>query len=264
LEGIHLKITCVQFDVIYGNPEENRKIAARWISQAADAGSDVIVLPELWDTAYDLERLSEIADKEGQNAIAFLSHLAKKHSVHIVGGSVAYEKDGNVSNTMIVFGRDGSVISKYSKAHLIRLMNEEKFITAGSETSHFTIDAVPSAGLICYDIRFPEWVRKTVLEGAKILFVPAQWPIQRDKHWRTLLTARAIENQCYVVACNRSGKDPANTFAGQSLIIDPWGEIVAESAAHEETLLTAEIDPSLVDEVRDRIPIFEDRRKNLY
>ncbi|MFC0189173.1 carbon-nitrogen family hydrolase [Fictibacillus aquaticus] len=259
-----MKITCVQFDVIYGKPDENRKKASGWISKAADEGADVIVLPELWDTAYDLERLSEIADTEGKNAIEFLKPLAKKHNVNIVGGSIAYEKNGNVSNTMLVFGRDGSVISKYSKAHLIRLMNEEKFITPGSETSQFRIDDVPSAGLICYDIRFPEWVRKVALEGAKIIFVPAQWPIQRDKHWRTLLTARAIENQCYVVACNRSGKDPDNTFAGQSLIIDPWGEIAAESGAHEETLLSAEINPSLVDEVRSRIPIFEDRRKNLY
>ncbi|MFC7371749.1 carbon-nitrogen family hydrolase [Fictibacillus iocasae] len=259
-----MKITCAQFDVIYGNPEENRKKALRWITQAAEDGAEVIVLPELWDTAYDLERLGEIADTEGRNAISFLSGLAKKHHVHIVGGSIAYEKDGKVSNTMLVFDRDGTLNGQYSKAHLIRLMNEEKFITAGSETAHFAIDDVQCAGLICYDIRFPEWVRKIVLEGAKIVFVPAQWPIQRDKHWRTLLTARAIENQCYIVACNRIGKDPANTFAGQSLIIDPWGEIVAEAGSHDETLLSADIDPALSDEVRSRIPIFEDRRENLY
>jgi predicted amidohydrolase len=119
------------------------------------------------------------------------------------------------------------------------------------------------AGLICYDIRFPEWVRKHVLSGAKILFVSAEWPVQRIDHWKVLLRARAIENQCYVAACNRVGYDPDNTFGGSSLIIDPWGEILAEGSLQEE-LVTAVVNLDTVDEVRKQIPIFDDRLPDFY
>jgi predicted amidohydrolase len=117
--------------------------------------------------------------------------------------------------------------------------------------------------MICYDIRFPELARRLALGGAKLLLVPAEWPNPRLHHWRTLLTARAIENQMYVVACNRTGVSGSTSFFGHSMVIDPWGEIVAE-ADEQETILQATIDLALVDEVRTRIPVFEDRRPALY
>jgi omega-amidase len=116
---------------------------------------------------------------------------------------------------------------------------------------------------ICYDIRFPEQARTLSLLGAKILFVAAEWPHPRLHHWRTLLMARAIENQMYVVACNRVGNTAIDSFFGHSMIIDPWGEIIAEGGEREE-IVTARIDLTLVDHVRNRIPVFEDRRPELY
>jgi omega-amidase len=117
--------------------------------------------------------------------------------------------------------------------------------------------------MICYDIRFPELARTLALDGAKILFVPAEWPHPRLHHWRTLLMARAIENQMFVVSCNRVGTSGSTHFFGHSLIIDPWGEIIAEGAEHEE-IITAALDLTEVDKVRGRIPVFEDRRPELY
>jgi omega-amidase len=257
------KIAVIQMDLAFGNPEANFAKAKERIAEAAGQGADVIVLPELWTTGYDLNRLDEIADPEGRETSSLISELARKHSVHIVAGSVAARTGEGVANTLLVFDKHGNLAGRYGKAHLFRLMDEEKHLVAGNTAGLFRLDGVSCAGVICYDIRFPEWIRKLALAGAQVLFVPAEWPLPRLAHWRTLLTARAIENQCYVVACNRAGSDPANTFAGHSMIIDPWGETVAE-AGEEETLLFGEIDTDLVPEIRSRIPVFEDRRPELY
>ena len=122
---------------------------------------------------------------------------------------------------------------------------------------------VPAATIICYDIRFPELARKLALNGAQLLFVPAEWPHPRLHHWRTLLTARAIENQMYVIACNRVGRSGETSFFGHSMIINPWGEIVTEADENEQ-IVTAEIDLELVAKVRSTIPVFEDRRPDVY
>lgn len=260
-----MKIACIQVDVQFGNPEHNYEHIEKKIREAVRLyNPDTVVLPELWDTGYDLTRLDEISDKNGDKAKKWLSSLAKEHTINIVGGSVAFSENNTVFNTMLSFNRKGQHIGTYSKAHLITLMDEEKYISPGDKTGIFSVDGMLSAAAICYDIRFPEWIRKPFLKGAKVLFVPAQWPIQRQTHWRALLIARAIENQCYVVACNRVGNDPNNTFAGQSMIIDPWGDIVAEASVSEQEILFAELSPSLVDEVRTKVPVLNDRREDLY
>jgi predicted amidohydrolase len=265
MEEYTMKIACIQIDVQFGQPDLNYAHTEKKIREAVLLHEpDTIVLPELWDTGYDLTRLDEISDDNGSKAKNVLGTLAKELSINIVGGSVAIRKNDAVYNTMLSFNRDGQEIGTYAKAHLITLMDEEKYLAPGNEISQFSVDDFPSAGCICYDIRFPEWIRKPFLKGAKILFVPAQWPIQRDLHWRTLLMARAIENQCYVVACNRIGSDPKNTFAGQSLIIDPWGEIIAEASKTEEEILTANLSQALVDEVRTKVPALRDRREDIY
>jgi omega-amidase len=263
--SVHVKIACIQVDVQFGNPEKNVEHIEKKIREAVRLHNpDTIVLPELWDTGYDLTRLDEISDKNGEKAKKWLSSLTKEFGINIIGGSVALRECDEVYNTMLCFDRDGQHIGTYSKAHLITLMEEEKYISPGKENGIFTVDGLLSTAAICYDIRFPEWIRMPFVKGAKILFVPAQWPIQRQTHWRALLIARAIENQCYVVACNRVGSDPNNSFAGQSMIIDPWGDIVAEASAANEEILFAEISPELVDEVRTKVPVFNDRRVDLY
>jgi omega-amidase len=261
------RIAVVQMDLAFGHPEQNVTKVKHKITDLMNNHvdqPDIIVLPELWTTGYDLSRLDEIADPNGTQTKAVMSELAQQFNVNIVAGSIARKTEQGIYNTLTVFNRSGDQVGEYSKLHLIRLMEEEKYLTPGDQMGLFSLDGIPCAGLICYDIRFPEWVRKHVLAGAQILFVPAEWPLVRLSHWRSLLIARAIENQCYVVACNRIGQDPNNTFAGHSMIIDPWGEVLVEADHSSEMTLFLEIDIDLVSQVRKKIPIFEDRRPELY
>jgi predicted amidohydrolase len=258
-------VALLQMDVAFGQPEANRAKVEQLVNKLAEAEQkpDVIVLPELWDTAYDLERLDEIADDGGTRAKAVLSEAAKRLHSYVVGGSIAERTGGGVYNTTYVFDRTGEKIGRYSKIHLFRLMDEEKFLTAGEQPGIYSMEGNPTGSVICYDIRFPEWIRTYSLQGIKVLFVCAQWPHPRLNHWRQLLIARAIENQMYVVACNRVGDGGKSTFCGHSMVVNPWGEVVAEGMQQEE-IIQAEIDLALVDEVRGRIPIFADRRPSLY
>ncbi|MEH7380644.1 carbon-nitrogen family hydrolase [Bacillus sp. JJ1533] len=261
---MNLKIACIQYDIQYGKPQENFDHISKEIEKTmTHEKPDIIVLPELWTTGYDLTRLDEIADENGSETKAFIIDLAKQYSVNIVAGSITKKTVQGVTNTMFVFNREGEIISEYSKLHLFQLMDEHLYLQAGNAKGDFTIENIPAAGVICYDIRFPEWIRAHTTSGAEILFVVAEWPLPRLEHWRTLLLSRAIENQCYVVACNSVGSNPDNVFGGHSMIIDPWGKIIAE-AGTESTILIGEIDLSKVQEVRNQIPIFQDRRPHFY
>ncbi|ASK62705.1 carbon-nitrogen hydrolase [Virgibacillus phasianinus] len=256
-------VAMIQLDIKYGDPKSNFTHASTQIEKAAIAGADIVLLPELWTTGYDLTRLDEIADNHARKSIAFLQEQARKHNVSLVGGSVAEKYEDGVRNTLLVIDEKGELVHKYSKLHLFQLMDEHIYLEEGEDDAEFELAGVKSTGFICYDIRFPEWMRKSALQGAKVMYVVAEWPNPRIDHWKTLLQARAIENQCYVVACNRSGADPKNEFGGMSLIVDPWGEIIAEGSRREE-IVVGEIDFALVDEVRKRIPVFRDRREGRY
>ncbi|MFD2043586.1 carbon-nitrogen family hydrolase [Ornithinibacillus salinisoli] len=257
-----LKIALLQIDITFGSPTENYRHVEKLFTNLNQV--DTVVLPELWTTGYDLTRLDEIADENGKDSFAFISNLAKKYNVNIVAGSVAKKlPDSNVTNTLFIVNRNGELVKEYSKAHLFRLMDEEKHLVEGHENGLFELEEHFSAGVICYDIRFPEWIRTHMLENTKILYVVAEWPKPRIDHWRALLISRAIENQCFVVACNRVGSDPNNEFGGHSIIVGPWGEIICE-ADNEETILYGEIDIDQVEKVRKTIPIFSDRRPDIY
>jgi len=261
----NLHVALLQIHIEAGDPEANIVNVMKKLKEAVAATikPDVIVLPEMWNTGYALDRISDLADREGERTKSLLSSFSREHQIHIIAGSVADKSGGQVRNTTYVFDKNGEVSATYSKIHLFRLMEEEKHLTAGEQLGAFFLEDVPVGMLICYDIRFPELTRKLALGGAKVLFVPAQWPKPRLHHWRSLLIARAIENQMYVVACNRMGTSDGAEFFGHSLIIDPWGEIIAE-ADEDETIVTAKLDLQLVDEVRQRIPVFADRRPQHY
>lgn len=260
-----LRLALLQMHIDAGNPEANFAKLAGMLEEAVNQADkpDVIMFPEMWNTGYALTDIQSIADRNGERTKAFLSEFSKKHQVHIVGGSIAELKEDKVLNTVYVFDRDGNVAADYSKIHLFRLMEEEKYLAAGDKLGKLEIEGAGAGMMICYDIRFPELARKLALEGAKLLFVPAEWPHPRLHHWRTLLTARAIENQMFVIACNRMGSSGDSHFFGHSLVLDPWGETIAE-AGEEETILYADIDLALVDAVRSKIPVFEDRRPTIY
>ncbi|GMB08707.1 carbon-nitrogen family hydrolase [Thermolongibacillus altinsuensis] len=257
------KIACLQLDIAFGNPTENKQQVHKQFEQLRDEHPDVVILPEFWSTGYDLTRLEEIADENGEETKTLISQLARTYHTHIVAGSIAKKTNNGITNTMYIVNRHGEVVSEYSKVHLFQLMDEHLYLQAGDQLGLFTLDETLCAGVICYDIRFPEWIRVHTAKGAEILFVVAEWPLARLSHWRTLLQARAIENQCYVIACNRAGSDPNNVFAGHSFVIDPWGEIIAEADEHPG-IVTATIDLKKVKEVRKKIPIFADRRPDLY
>lgn len=260
-----LNVALVQYDVKIGEPDVNfdRVLDRMEEAVAHDPKPDVIVLPEMWNTGYALEDLERLADENGTRTKNIISAFCRKHQVNVIAGSISEWKGEEAYNTIYAFDRNGNQIGDYSKIHLFRLMDEEKYLSAGQKLGQLEIEQSKAGMMICYDIRFPELSRKLALEGATVLFVPAQWPKPRLEHWRTLLLARAIENQMYVVACNRTGTSGTTEFFGHSMVIGPWGEVIAE-ADEAEQILYARLELSKVDEVRKTIPIFEDRRPSLY
>ena len=257
-----MKIACVQMDIAFGDPELNFQRVSEYLTEAAENGAETIVLPEMWNTGYALTELKDLADSNNRT-LNFLKEFTKNHEVNIVGGSVSTKKEDGFYNTMYVIDKSGELVSEYDKAHRFGLMDEHIHLEEGQALGTFELEGVICGGVICYDIRFPEWIRTQALNGAKVIFVPAEWPAARIDHWRILLQARAIENQCFIVAVNRIGRDPKNEFGGSSMIIAPWGEVRLDMA-QEEGIGYAEIDLGEVEEVRKRIPVFEDRRVALY
>ena len=257
-----MKIGCIQMNVRFSKVEENFERAEALIREAAQGGAEIIVLPEMWNSGYALEKLEELADTHGARTQAFLAELSKELGVHIVGGSVSTKEQDGFYNTMYTYNNEGEKVGEYNKVHLFRLMDEHLHLQAGSDMNRFQLGDIEAAGVICYDIRFPEWLRAHALAGAKVLFVSAQWPTPRVDHWKTLLQARAIENQCFIIAVNRIANKKEN-FNGQSMIIEPWGDVLWVGGDEEE-LAIIDVDFSVVDEIRTRIPVYEDRRPNLY
>lgn len=259
-----LTISLGQMDVRLGDPAGNLRTVAAMTAEAARRGSDVVVFPELWSTGYDLENAAAYATPTDTGIFAAVANLAREHGVAILGSCLALLGPGQIGNTALFVGPQGQVWGEYSKMHLFRLMAEEQYLTAGSRPGLIpTPWGCPAGVAICYDLRFPELLRQYALQGARLLFLPAEWPHPRLTHWQTLLRARAIENQMFVVGCNRVGSSKGSTFCGHSAVVDPWGELVIEGD-ERPGLLTATIDTALADEVRARIPVFADRRPELY
>ena len=259
---MNLTISLGQMRVTRGAPDANLERVQEWTCEAAKRGSGLVLFPELWHSGYDLEQRERYAAPLGEGVFARISDLAREHKIAI-GGSVLEARDGKIYNSFPLFNADGRCLAVYSKTHLFSLMNEVKWLTPG-ET--FVTANAPwgLTGLsICYDIRFPEVYRHYAFAGTRIVLVVAEWPVRRIEHWRTLLLARAIENQMFIAACNCLGEFREETFGGCSAIVDPWGRYVVE-AGEEESLLTAEIDLNLVEKTRRQFPFFKDSRRDMY
>jgi len=170
---------------------------------------------------------------------------------------------GQFFNTMALYSPEGRLAASYRKIHLFRLMDEDQYLAAGTAGVMHELPWGCAGLAICYDLRFPELFRRYALEGARLLILPAAWPHPRRMHWRTLLRSRAIENQCFVAACNRVGTTNDVSFFGSAAVIDPWGETLIEGG-ETEALLTVRIDLETVEATRNKIPIFADRRPELY
>jgi omega-amidase len=260
-----MKVALVQMDVQIGEPEVNFSKVERFLSEAMAQKPDMIIFPEMWNAGYALEQAHELADVDGQRTRTIFSSFAKANNVMIVGGSVMYKDSAtsDITNTMLVFDRSGSEIVRYDKLHLFRLMDEDQYLKAGNSFGMFDYEGIGIGTMICYDLRFPFLFRKLVSLGAKVLINTAQWPSARVDHWRTLVISRAIENQSYMIALNRCGTSGETAFPGNSLVVDPWGEVLLEADGTEQ-ICYLDIDLAKVDEIRKRIPVFADQRFDLY
>ena len=259
-----MKICCIQMNMKLGCPDENFGHAAKLIHQAAANSPDVILLPETWNTGfYPQQGLKDMAQGAAERVKAEIGSLAKKYSINIIAGSVSDMRDGNVYNTSLVFDRQGQCIASYSKTHLFSPMGENRHYSPGNSLCTFELDGIQAGLIICYDIRFPELARSLALKGMDMLFCVSQWPDVRIPHLHTLAAARAIENQTFVACCNSCGKAGQTQYGGSSIIINPLGETLA-LAGTEEQLLMVEADFSALPNIRSAIPVFHDRRQDMY
>lgn len=262
-----MNIKVLQFKVSYGDVERNiSKVKALFEEENLDK-TDIVVLPEMWTTGYDLENVDTLACRNLEPAQSIISELAVKYAVNIVAGSVAniIDNTDDVYNTAFVIDREGELVYQYSKMHLVPMLNEPEYLTGGKEkVETFQLEGETFGLVICYDLRFPELFRDLTLKGATTIFVVAEWPLARKKHWETLLAARAIENQCYIIASNTYGEIVDQTFAGRSMIIGPFGDIVDEAGDNTEATVTGQTDGKEVERIRKEVPIFDSRKREMY
>lgn len=258
-----ITISLAQMDLDLGRPEANYGRVRTLAQEAGRRGSQLFVLPELWSTGYDLERTATYAVPLDRGGFGVMAELAARHKMAVFGSCLSVLGPGRFGNTAPLVGPGGDVLGVYSKIHLFRLMQEEQFLVPGERPVMANCPWGKTGLTICYDLRFPELFRSYALAGAKLIVLCAEWPNPRLEHWRTLLRARAIENQLYVAACNRVGASGSTSFFGHSCVIDPWGEVVLEGG-DDEALLSAEIDLDQVERVRAKIPVFADRRPDSY
>ena len=259
-----MKVACLQMDMLLAKPEENFSHAAKLVKRAMENKPDVLVLPETWNTGFfPRENLQALCDRDGSRVRQVFGALAEQYQVNIVAGSVSNVRGGKVYNTAMVFDRTGACIASYDKTHLFTPMGEDNYYTPGDRLCSFTLDGVKCGLIICYDVRFPELTRSLTVPGLDMLFVVSQWPKVRTFHLRSLTTARAIENQMFLVCCNSCGTAGQTVYGGNSAIIDPWGETVALAGETEE-ILTADCDLQILTNIRGSIPVFRDRRPSLY
>ena len=259
-----MKVACLQMNMKFGCPEENFSHAERMISEAIKGHPDVLVLPETWNTGFfPKENLENLCCNDGDTVKHHIGVLAKNYKVNIVAGSVSNLRDGKVYNTAMVFNRDGKCVASYDKTHLFTPMGEDDYYTYGDHLSSFTLDGVRCGIIICYDLRFPELTRNLALQGMDMLFVVSQWPKERVSHLLSLAIARAIENQIFVVCCNSCGTAEDTIYGGNSAVIDPLG-VAVSLAGEKEEILTSECDMQMLSQIRNSIPVFRDRRSDLY
>jgi len=260
-----LRVGIMQINILTGNRDANQNKVAAMLDRyyTKSEHTTTIILPELWDVGYSLSNKESLGDIDGKIAVDFLGDLARKYNVWFTGGSVLAKSGKGFPNRAQVINPKGELIASYDKVHLIGLMGDDVHFLRGNKDCRFLIDNIECGCVICYDIRFCEWIRSYALNGTEVLFISAEWPEPRKDHWRALVIARAIENQMYAVACNMTGASGELNFMGGSLIVDPWGKVIYEAGEKEELIFTL-IDKDEVKKAREFLPVFKDRVPELY
>jgi predicted amidohydrolase len=252
--------------------EANMTSAERLLDAAADGGADIAVLPELFAYYGSQRRMRELAEPLGGPITARIAGLARSRSMWVLGGSVCESADGRVYNTSFLFDRDGEMLARYRKIHLYdaelpgqRPIRESALFAAGDEVVTHDVDGIRLGLSICYDLRFPELYRGLMTSGAMALAVPSAFQaVTGAAHWETLLRARAIEEQSYVLAAAQWGPwgspEAGHRTYGNAMIVDPWGAVVVRAPDDGDGVWFADVDADDVRAVRTRLPALSHRR----
>ena len=254
-----MRVAAIQSDIVWEDPQANFERLRPWIAAAAAAGARLVVLPEMFACGFSMATEHVREPPDGPSA-RFLEEQAKAHGLWICG-SMPESPEGAPKpfNALVLASPAGKVLHRYHKIHPFSFAREHEHYATGE--GHVTVDVegLRCSLFICYDLRFADefWGRADATDA---YIVVANWPERRRRHWTTLLQARAIENQAYVVGVNRVGHGSGLDYSGDSRIIDPWGEILAAGAGGE-TMLLADLSPDAVRDAREKFPVLKDRRR---
>jgi len=256
------RIYAVQFDIVWEDKAANHAIVERMVEQAAPPRGSLIVLPEMFDVGFSLNTGVTAEQVTNHASELWCASAAKKWGMFVQGASVQRpDPQGRATNDAVVFNPDGELICRYSKIFPFSGGRETEAFKGGDRIVTFDWHGLKVCPLICYDLRFPEiWRLAAIDMGAEVFTIGASWPTPRHHHWLTLLSARAVENQAYVVGLNRIGKDPALAYSGGSRILDPRGEVLAQ-ADEGPAVLSAEIDQTTVQSWRASFKALADVRR---
>jgi len=246
-----LTVALGEYDTGFHDPMYSLQ-SARWLAQQARAaGADLLVLPEMCTTGFTME-VNVFAAHDNGPSVNALGRLASDHGLWLIAG-LSMRRDGRYLNSALAFAPDGSLVATYDKQRLFAYARETEVYTPGTSPCVIQIGAVSVALFVCFDLRFPELFREVGPEVDACVVI-ANWPSARHRHWEVLTRARAIENQCYVVAVNRIGEGDGLHYSGGSAIFDPWGER-SDKRVLQSSLRIGEVSRSAVASVRKAFPL---------
>ncbi len=247
-------VAAVQYDIVWEDKPANHRKVERMLDEAEIAPGTFVLLPELGDTGFSFNLDVTVDDR----SLSWAKAQAKARGVWIQVGYAERGPDDRGRNCATIITPEGEAAGTYRKVHPFSYGKEIEYFTGGDELLLSRMKEAVVCPLICYDLRFPELWRLGVVEGAELFTIGASWPAPRQHHWRTLLIARAIENQTYILAVNRVGRDPHLSYLGGSIILAPDGEILAEAGSEEEVVLKAELDFGVLRSWREKFPALND------
>ena len=251
-----MKVTILQLNISWGNPEENIKKAEKLMMQAPD--SDLYVLPEMWSTGFETEPFGIAEDETNCKALSWMKQTAQEYGCAICG-SLAISQNGIFRNRhYFVDGKKGTV-SYYDKHHLFRYGGEDRYYEPGVEHTIVNYMGFRLLLLTCYDLRFPVWSRYASQLQYDAIIIVANWPESRQNAWHILTRSRAIENQAYLIACNRVGNDAYSHYRGMSAVISPIGKTLAACPANEPSTTSFSLDLVSIRQKREKFQVLEDR-----
>jgi len=256
-----MRIAAVQHDIVWNDRDANFARLAPMVAAAAAGGARLVLLSETFSTGFAVDN-PKLGEPEGGPSSQFLVAQAAQHGVWVCGSCPEIPADSDKAdqrpaNSFVLAGPDGTV-HRYHKIHPFTFGGETDHFRPGSKLIQVEIEGVRVSPLVCYDLRFADEFWQLALT-TDVYLVPANWPESRRTHWMSLLQARAIENQAYVVGCNRVGEGGGLKYVGDSRIVDPLGELLA-TGSQAETILFADIEPATVAATRDRFRFLQDRR----